>query len=192
MLNKFLITAVVGCAVVVVALDASNDKLRTDYQAAALRSQSQNTVQAVRPASTQDTANPSITPPTGDSYNNPGTNTSSSNQLSTPNTGTTTLGGKQAVNRPMNPSGTTVPQLTHTLSIYTGSLYKSEVVILQNFLISKGYLSGTADGKFGIKTRRAVIEFQKSQGISQTGNVGPLTKAAVNNSLNPQGKQSVN
>jgi murein L,D-transpeptidase YcbB/YkuD len=181
MLNKFLITAVVGCAVVVVALDASNDKLRTDYQAAALRSQSQNTVQAVRPASTQDTANPSITPPT-----------SNPSQLSTPNAGTVTTEGKAAVNRELNPNVTTTTegkasvnrvQINHTLSIYTGYLYKSDVITLQKFLIAQGYLAGTADGRFGSRTRKAVMEFQKDNGISQTGNVGPLTLKKINSIL---------
>ncbi len=167
MLNKFLITAVVGCAIVVVALDASNDKLANEYQAAALRSQSQNTAQATpRPVSTQDTANPSITPPT-----------SNPSQLSTPSVGTITTGGKAAVNRTMS------PQLTHTLSIYTGYLYKSDVITLQKFLIAQGYLAGTADGRFGSRTRKAVMEFQKDYGISQTGNVGPLTLKKINSIL---------
>ena len=36
-----------------------------------------------------------------------------------------------------------------------------------------------ADGVFGRVTRAAVLAFQKSHGIPQTGNVGPLTWKAL-------------
>ncbi len=59
----------------------------------------------------------------------------------------------------------------------------SSVVALQSFLISKGYLSGIADGKFGPKTKAAVLAYQKANKISATGFVGPLTFASINKML---------
>ena len=44
-----------------------------------------------------------------------------------------------------------------------------EVLALQNRLIQLGYLTGTADGKYGTQTQNAVKLFQKALGISQTG-----------------------
>ena len=68
-----------------------------------------------------------------------------------------------------------------TLNKQIGLGSKGEsVVALQNFLISKGYLSGTADGKFGGKTKAGVIKYQKANKISPTGFVGPLTFASIN------------
>ena len=44
-----------------------------------------------------------------------------------------------------------------------------EVLALQNRLIQLGYLTGTADGKYGTQTQNAIKLFQKALGISQTG-----------------------
>jgi len=59
----------------------------------------------------------------------------------------------------------------------------SSVVALQNFLVNKGYLTGTVDGKFGPKTKAGVIKYQKVNKISPTGFVGPLTFASINNAI---------
>lgn len=69
-------------------------------------------------------------------------------------------------------------KLTRLLKItYRGG----EVKILQEFLISQGLL--TADnvtGVFGSQTESAVKAFQKSQGVEETGMVGPATRVAIN------------
>ncbi len=71
--------------------------------------------------------------------------------------------------------------------LLTQKLYKGvqsyEVTVLQNFLINRGYLSGTADGKFGSKTHKAVQLFQKANGLVPDGRVGPGTRAVINNLL---------
>lgn len=57
-----------------------------------------------------------------------------------------------------------------------------QVTLLQDFLIWKRLLttdSGQATGYFGVKTLAAVRAYQASKGIQTTGNVGPLTKAAI-------------
>lgn len=55
----------------------------------------------------------------------------------------------------------------------------SDVTKVQRKLIGWGYLSGTADGKFGEKTRNAVIAFQRKNGLAADGRVGPATAAAM-------------
>ncbi len=54
-----------------------------------------------------------------------------------------------------------------------------EVSLLQDFLISKGFLSGQPTGFFGNMTLSAVKSFQKSAGFVSTGYVGNLTKAKI-------------
>ena len=54
-----------------------------------------------------------------------------------------------------------------------------EVVSLQNRLIALGYLTGSADGKFGRATRNALIAFQKANGLVRDGVAGAKTLAAL-------------
>jgi peptidoglycan hydrolase-like protein with peptidoglycan-binding domain len=78
---------------------------------------------------------------------------------------------------------------THDLSPYSRS---SDVTILQNFLITHGYLaSGNATGYFGPLTTTALQNFQRARGIVTSGtpattgfgNFGPQTRNAVNSLL---------
>ena len=59
-----------------------------------------------------------------------------------------------------------------------------DVVALQSFLTSKGYLTipaGVAPGYFGNLTQSAVSAYQSAKGITPTaGYFGPITRAAVN------------
>ena len=55
----------------------------------------------------------------------------------------------------------------------------SNVVKVQQKLIQFGYLSGSADGLYGEKTRNAVLWFQRRNGLTQDGKVGPATAAAL-------------
>ncbi len=54
---------------------------------------------------------------------------------------------------------------------------------LQTDLKTLGFLSGTADGAFGTKTKAAVIAYQKSVKITADGIVGPGTLAKIAESL---------
>ena len=57
-----------------------------------------------------------------------------------------------------------------------------DVVALQTYLEGKGFLTmppGIAKGTFGAVTRKALQAYQKSLGISQTGYLGPKTRAAI-------------
>jgi len=53
------------------------------------------------------------------------------------------------------------------------------VTKVQQKLIQWGYLSGTADGKYGEKTRAAVVAFQRKNGLTADGRVGPATAKAM-------------
>jgi len=55
----------------------------------------------------------------------------------------------------------------------------NEVVELQKFLNALGYTL-TADGKFGAKTKGAVIKFQITNGLKGDGVVGPKVRALLN------------
>ena len=51
---------------------------------------------------------------------------------------------------------------------------------LQDLLIQKGYLTGSATGYFGPLTFRAVKMYQKENNVPETGLVGALTRAMLN------------
>ena len=59
----------------------------------------------------------------------------------------------------------------------------NDVKKVQQKLIGWGYLSGTADGKYGEATRKAVVAFQRKNGLAADGRVGPATAAAMGVSL---------
>lgn len=62
-----------------------------------------------------------------------------------------------------------------------------DVTAVQKKLIQWGYLAGSADGKYGEKTRAAVLAFQKKNGLSADGRVGPATAAAMGVTLSGGG-----
>lgn len=55
----------------------------------------------------------------------------------------------------------------------------ANVTKVQNRLIQYGYMTGSADGKYGEKTRDAVILFQKRNGLTVDGRVGKATAVAL-------------
>jgi len=71
-------------------------------------------------------------------------------------------------------------------SIDTNLKYGSrgtDVSELQDFLISKGFLTGQATGNFFSLTRNAVVSYQISVGVPSTGFVGPMTREKINTEL---------
>ena len=63
----------------------------------------------------------------------------------------------------------------------------SDVTAVQKKLIQWGYLTGSADGRYGAKTRDAVKAFQRKNGLAVDGRVGPATAAAMGVSLSGSG-----
>ncbi|MDB5260015.1 MAG: RHS-related protein [Candidatus Nomurabacteria bacterium] len=57
----------------------------------------------------------------------------------------------------------------------------SQVLILQNFLFNKGLLNAKPNGYFGPQTFTAVKLYQKSKGITPTGDVAALTRSSIKN-----------
>ena len=55
------------------------------------------------------------------------------------------------------------------------------VIAIQKLLIAEGYLETDATGFFGPKTKSAVVAFQKANGISTVGQVGPMTLMTFSN-----------
>ena len=58
-----------------------------------------------------------------------------------------------------------------------------DVKKVQQRLIQYGYLTGTADGRYGAQTRAAVELFQRRNGLAVDGRVGAQTAAALGVSL---------
>ena len=53
------------------------------------------------------------------------------------------------------------------------------VTLLQDFLHENNYLTSSATGFFGSGTLKAVKAFQKANNITQTGSLGPITRAKI-------------
>lgn len=58
--------------------------------------------------------------------------------------------------------------------LYIGT-HGTDVAMLQDALASLGYYYGPVDGIFGPLTQQAVINFQRTQGLTPDGIVGPMT-----------------
>ena len=58
---------------------------------------------------------------------------------------------------------------------------------VQQRLVQYGYVTGTPDGKYGERTRDAVKEFQRKNGLLVDGRVGPKTAAALGVTLSSGG-----
>ena len=63
---------------------------------------------------------------------------------------------------------------------------------IQTRLKNWGYYKGTVDGVFGPQTYRAVVEFQRKNGLKVDGIVGPQTLAAIGISSTPAVSSSNN
>lgn len=66
----------------------------------------------------------------------------------------------------------------------------SDVIKVQNRLIQWDYLKGTADGRYGEATRNAVLRFQRNNGLTADGRVGPATAAAMGVTLSGSSSSS--
>ncbi len=81
-----------------------------------------------------------------------------------------------AVSAPSSAAQTSAPAFTK--AVRRGST-GSVVRLVQQRLIELGFLSGSADGKFGPATQRAALAFQRSAGLKVDGIVGRMTYNAL-------------
>lgn len=72
--------------------------------------------------------------------------------------------------------------LSHAESLRRGSR-GDQVITLQKKLKNWGYYSGSVDGIFGSATEQAVMYFQRKNGLTADGIVGPATAKALGMSL---------
>ncbi|MCX6723713.1 MAG: peptidoglycan-binding domain-containing protein [Candidatus Staskawiczbacteria bacterium] len=68
-------------------------------------------------------------------------------------------------------------------NLYYGLKNNNDVRTLQQYLISKGFFTGSATGNFFSLTLGGVKKYQTSKSINSTGYVGPLTRQAINTDL---------
>lgn len=64
--------------------------------------------------------------------------------------------------------------------------YKPTAVEIQTALKNAGYYTEGIDGKVGPKTKKAVEEFQKANGLQIDGKIGPKTWGVLSKYLNPE------
>ena len=89
-----------------------------------------------------------------------------------------------------NSSGTPVNEKVETLEFGSEG---AEVKTLQRRLQQLGYLSGSADGKYGVETQAAVIAFQQRNGLTADGKAGSATQAKLfSDSARKSGGKAVN
>ena len=85
----------------------------------------------------------------------------------------------QATTPTPKPTATPAPTATPTVTLKKGDV-SSAVRDMQARLIEMGYLSGSADGKFGVQTYRALLAFQKQNGLDADGIAGSKTLTLLN------------
>ena len=103
------------------------------------------------------------------------------------------LYSSSAVSPTPTPAPTTpAPDATITLAT-SKTLRKGDandsVKAMQNRLIALGYLTGSADGHFGIQTYKALVAFQRSNSLQADGIAGKQTLSVLS-SVNAQGASS--
>lgn len=76
----------------------------------------------------------------------------------------------------------TIPCTVLSINLYQGATdvtMGGQIRLLQNFLVSAGYLTAKPNGVFGPATYAAVKQYQSTHTIQTTGVTGPLTRSAI-------------
>lgn len=73
-----------------------------------------------------------------------------------------------------------------TKYLQKGLILNEQVILLQRFLMDRGYGTFKLTGTFGPTTEAAVKKYQAYNNIEQTGTVGPITRQAINRDLQNQ------
>lgn len=64
-----------------------------------------------------------------------------------------------------------------------GGPYKPTNIEIQTALKNSGFYTGGVDGKIGAKTKKAIVSFQKANGLTADGKVGPKTWSVLSRYL---------
>ena len=99
-------------------------------------------------------------------------------------TKTTSSTNKKVIQTPVV---TTAPNVLSVTSFNVNIKYGSTgsaVQQLQDFLQDQGFYKGNIDSKFGLGTMRAVMAFQKANGLSVDGYFGKISRSKANSILN--------
>ncbi|PSO74770.1 MAG: hypothetical protein BRC40_06420 [Cyanobacteria bacterium QH_8_48_120] len=136
---------------------------------------SEQTDPGMNPGTGTDTSEPGMNPGTGTGTSepgmNPGTGTGTSEPGMNPGTGSSTS---------PESSGNALSQYSAQEAPLLERGSEGEAVRdVQTFLKNAGMYTGNVDGSFGSNMESAVREFQKSQGLTTDGIVGPDTWEAM-------------
>ena len=77
-------------------------------------------------------------------------------------------------------------QQVESLPVVPSVPAKPSPMDIQTALKNAGYYSGNIDGKIGLKSKKAIEDFQKANGLTADGKVGPKTWAALSKYLTAQ------
>lgn len=91
--------------------------------------------------------------------------------------------GSPVIANPTTPSIPSTPSAPSTAYQFRTDLEygmeSTDVRMLQNALVVKGYLKATPNGYFGPATKAAVIAWQRANGLPGTGFFGPMSRAKM-------------
>lgn len=74
---------------------------------------------------------------------------------------------------------TALPAAPKAEAMPQAGVSKPSNIDIQTALKNAGFYAGSIDGKIGPKTKKAIEEFQKANGLNPDGKVGPKTWAAL-------------
>ena len=77
------------------------------------------------------------------------------------------------------PATAAIPSVTEKAPAAGAKVAQDKNKDIQKALKAAGFYTGTIDGKIGPRTKKAVIDFQKANGLKADGKVGPKTMAAL-------------
>ena len=91
---------------------------------------------------------------------------------------------KKTIPKKVTPKKTVaaLPEMKDFPTIRKGSKETGYITLLQTNLKNRGYYDGPVDGKFGDRTEKAVMDFQKDLKKPLNGSVGPKTWEALQES----------
>jgi murein L,D-transpeptidase YcbB/YkuD len=81
------------------------------------------------------------------------------------------------------PATAALPEIAEKAAAAVTNVAQDRNKDIQRALKSAGFYTGAIDGKIGPRTKKAVIDFQKANGLKADGKVGPKTLAALDKYL---------